>query len=170
MDEGDTSGDSSSGSHRVFNNTNTPNSLTATISRGHFHQCGTARRVKVYELQGEIWFDRGTGYCAGVYDEAFDEALLVARMETNCVKLKVESDVDEASHPENAAAAAGPVAAASSAEGQTSVTDGEDKDHFVLVVSENLETEDMLLNTRVVREDVYQRQQGESIVLNQISR
>lgn len=165
MDDGDTSADSSSSSHRVFNNTNTPNSLTATISRGHFHQCGTARRVKVYELQGEIWFDRGTGYCAGVYDEAFDEALLVARMENNCVKLKIESEGDEAGRSEAVAAAtaaaAATTAATGSTDGQSAITDGEDKDYFVLVVSENLETEDMLLNTRVVREDVYQRQQGE---------
>ncbi|MCO5570199.1 hypothetical protein L7F22_023917 [Adiantum nelumboides] len=164
MDDGDTSADSSSSSHRVFNNTNTPNSLTATISRGHFHQCGTARRVKVYELQGEIWFDRGTGYCAGVYDEAFDEALLVARMENNCVKLKIESEGDEAGRSEAVAAAtaaaAATTAATGSTDGQSAITDGEDKDYFVLVVSENLETEDMLLNTRVVREDVYQRQQA----------
>ncbi|KAK0520198.1 Platinum sensitivity protein [Tilletia horrida] len=62
-------------------------SPTSTVCRGSYHQCGTARRVKVYELQNDSWFDRGTGYCAGVYDELRDEALLVARKEEACTLL-----------------------------------------------------------------------------------
>ncbi len=55
--EEDASGDLSASSNEAL-------TLTSTVSRGNYHQCGSARRVKVYELKGETWFDRGTGYCA----------------------------------------------------------------------------------------------------------
>lgn len=127
-------------------------SLSATISRGAYHQCGTARRVKVYELKGETWFDRGTGYCAGVYDEHEDAALLVARMEDACQKLILNASEEgsesrpQASQPEKAGA------------------DGSEREPYVLVVNENLDSDELLLRTKVVRDDVYQRQQDTLVV------
>ncbi|KAJ9112184.1 hypothetical protein QFC20_002365 [Naganishia adeliensis] len=39
------------------------------------------KRVKVYELHGQAWEDKGTGFVEGIYDEASDEALLVVTRE-----------------------------------------------------------------------------------------
>ncbi|CAO1624116.1 unnamed protein product [Parajaminaea phylloscopi] len=132
--------------------------LTSTIARGAYHQCGTARRVKVYELSNETWQDRGTGYCAGVYDEGHDEALLVARMEDECLKI-------EGASPDPRRQL-----------GKTDPASGdEDEDEFSgpgekgpwpyhLIVSPTLEAEEILLKTRVVKEDVYQKQQDTLVV------
>lgn len=35
----------------------------------------------MYELRDGSWFDRGTGYCKGVYDETQDLALLLVEAE-----------------------------------------------------------------------------------------
>ncbi|CAD6928722.1 unnamed protein product [Tilletia controversa] len=83
-------------------------SPTSTVCRGSYHQCGTARRVKVYELQNDSWFDRGTGYCAGVYDEARDEALLVARREEACTLLARNGPVLSTSNINEAGGGAAP--------------------------------------------------------------
>lgn len=122
-------------------------SLSATLSRGVYHQCGTARRVKVYELKGETWFDRGTGYCAGVYDEQEDAALLVARMEEACQKLLLADDEDQ-----------------EQAIGLSQEENEDQRESYVLVVNENLDTDELLLKTKVVRDDVYQRQQDTLVV------
>lgn len=37
--------------------------------------------TKVYELHGQAWEDKGTGFVEGIYDEASDEALLVVTRE-----------------------------------------------------------------------------------------
>lgn len=134
-----------------------PLALSATLSRGAYHQCGTARRVKVYELKGETWFDRGTGYCAGVYDEHNDAALLVARMEETCRRLTLGSngtDEQPLGRPPE-----------STGDDEHMGAEGrEDREHYVLVVSENLDSDDLLLKARVVKEDVYQRQQDTLVV------
>ncbi|EJD01533.1 DUF625-domain-containing protein [Fomitiporia mediterranea MF3/22] len=39
------------------------------------------RRVKVYELIGSRWTDRGTAFCSGEYDNETEEARLIARAE-----------------------------------------------------------------------------------------
>ncbi|WOO79694.1 putative protein [Vanrija pseudolonga] len=39
------------------------------------------KRVKVYELRDQAWFDRGTGHCKGVYDDQNDVALLIVEAE-----------------------------------------------------------------------------------------
>ncbi|MCO5598655.1 hypothetical protein L7F22_052752 [Adiantum nelumboides] len=117
----------------------------------------SARRVKVYELKGETWFDRGTGYCAGVYDEHNDAALLVARMEETCRRLTLGSNgTDEqplGRPPEQAGE-----------DEQVGAEGREDREHYVLVVSENLDSDDLLLKARVVKDDVYQRQQDTLVV------
>ncbi|PWN18063.1 DUF625-domain-containing protein [Microstroma glucosiphilum] len=106
--------------------------LTSTIARGPFHQCGTARRVKVYRLEGESWIDNGTGYCAGVYDEVHDEALLVARVEDS-------SALDPPPPPSI--------------------------QPYYLIVSEDMDVDEhIMLNTQVVKEDVYQKQQDTLVV------
>lgn len=38
-----------------------------------FNQKTDLRRVKVYELQGDTWLDRGTGHCIGVFDPHSNE-------------------------------------------------------------------------------------------------
>lgn len=73
------------------------------------------RRVKVYELQEEKWFDRGTGYCTGEIQKA-------------------------------------------SGDGETV-----QEDAFILVRSEENEAE-ILLRSKIVRDDVYQKQQDTLIV------
>lgn len=111
--------------------------LATTVIRGAYHQCGSGRRVKLYELEGQAWVDRGTGYCAGVYDEAHDEALLVTRREEHC-----EALTEPAEH------------AAEATEPST----------YMLVVSTQLDTDDYLLRSPVVKDDVYQRQQDTLVV------
>ncbi|KAK0547392.1 Platinum sensitivity protein [Tilletia horrida] len=224
-------------------------SPTSTVCRGSYHQCGTARRVKVYELQNDSWFDRGTGYCAGVYDEARDEALLVARKEEACTLLarnglatgsndgeaadgippgdlsilptaassdtnavpaapnlasvELPSSSEAANEPSSSApseAAAAPaanpppsaeisatgstdqVASTSTAAGSstsnapgtalgiptvdTTPMSGSKplESEYVIVVSEDLNTDDVILKSRVLRDDVYQRQ-AETLVV-----
>ncbi|ORX34996.1 component of IIS longevity pathway SMK-1-domain-containing protein [Kockovaella imperatae] len=39
------------------------------------------KRVKVYELRENSWYDRGTGHCRGVYDDAQDLAMLIVEAE-----------------------------------------------------------------------------------------
>lgn len=73
----------------------------------------------MYELRDSSWFDRGTGFCKGVYDEAQDIALLVVEAED----IGVEGGKPEA-------------------------PGGFLKD-------------ELLLNARVEREDIYAKQQGE---------
>ncbi|KLO19930.1 DUF625-domain-containing protein [Schizopora paradoxa] len=41
------------------------------------------RRVKVYELIGSRWTDRGTAFCSGDFDEPTQQAKLIARSETD---------------------------------------------------------------------------------------
>nr|CDI52086.1 conserved hypothetical protein [Melanopsichium pennsylvanicum 4] len=150
--EEDASGDLSASSNEAL-------TLTSTVSRGNYHQCGSARRVKVYELKGETWFDRGTGYCAGVYDETVDEALLVARREEKCQFLEgldVPAEQDASENESILGSITGQDAATKSSQPQPC--------QFVVVVSENLESEDILLASKVVKEEVYQRQQDTLVV------
>lgn len=156
--EEDAAGDLSASSNEAL-------TLTSTVSRGNYHQCGSARRVKVYELKGETWFDRGTGYCAGVYDETVDEALLVARREEKCqflegIDVPTEADVDENGSILGATAGEDDAAAATQKAQATQAQPCQ----FVVVVSENLESEDILLASKVVKEEVYQRQQDTLVV------
>ena len=109
---------------------------STTVSRGTFHQCGAGRRVKLYALEEDAWADRGTGYCAGVYDEEMDDALIVVRREENCESLGAVEDAENA----------------------------KDDAPYMVVVSDNLDSEEFLLRTSVAKEDVYQRQQDTLIV------
>lgn len=120
---------------------------SSTVSRGNYHQCGAGRRVKLYMLEGEAWDDKGTGYCAGVYDEGSDDALIVVRKEDKCESLGAvsdelpdDADVDELEGKRDAAVP------------------------YMVVVSETLDTDDILLQSKVVKEDVYQRQQDTLVV------
>ncbi|WFD27095.1 Platinum sensitivity protein [Malassezia nana] len=117
--------------------------FSSTISRGGYHQCGSGRRVKFYVLENQAWADRGTGYCAGVYDEKNDEALLVARREETCTSLGSVSDipVQEGTQEEDVS-----------------------PQEYMLVVSDSLASEDFLLHAPVIKEDVYQRQQETLVV------
>ncbi|WFD22844.1 Platinum sensitivity protein [Malassezia equina] len=117
--------------------------FSSTMSRGGYHQCGSGRRVKFYVLENQAWADRGTGYCAGVYDEKHDEALLVARKEETCTSL---GSVADASVPEGVQ------------EGDASPQE------YMLVVSESLASDDFLLHAPVIKDDVYQRQQDTLVV------
>lgn len=92
---------------------------------------------QVYELRGQAWEDRGTGFVEGIYDEASDEALLVVTRE-------------ETATPEH------PVQAEQPGPGEASVEPGgffrEGEDPF-------------LLRSRVGKTDQYSRQQGEGFIL-----
>lgn len=135
--------------------------LTSTIARGAYHQCGTARRVKVYELAGETWEDRGTGYCAGVYDEGHDEALLVARLEEHSIKL--EGAMPDPRRPPNRLDSILPIGSeGEGAEGTPAETAGPFP--YFLIVSQDLSTDAIMLKSRVVKEDVYQKQQETLVV------
>lgn len=50
---------------------NLTTTLPASIEPSHL------KKVKVYELRAEAWFDRGTGHVHGLYDEEKDRAMLV---------------------------------------------------------------------------------------------
>lgn len=117
--------------------------FSSTMTCGSYHQCGSGRRVKFYVLENQAWADRGTGYCAGVYDEKHDEALLVARKEETCTSL-------------------GSVADANASEGAQD--DDAQPQEYMLVVSESLSSDDFLLHAPVIKEDVYQRQQETLVV------
>ncbi|TKY84972.1 hypothetical protein EX895_006052 [Sporisorium graminicola] len=156
--EEDASGDLSASSNEAL-------TLTSTVSRGNYHQCGSARRVKVYELKGETWFDRGTGYCAGVYDETVDEALLVARREEKCQFLEgIDVPAEAEADPAEPILGAATSEDAPTAGAQKAPTTQPQPCQFVVVVSENLESEDILLASKVVKEEVYQRQQDTLVV------
>lgn len=110
--------------------------FSSTVTRGQYHQCGAGRRVKLYFLDGQAWIDRGTGYCAGVYDEDKDRALLVARREEFCDVL-----------------------------GDVAAQPGDSDEAYTLVIDESLGTDDaLLLCSPVVKDDVYQRQQDTLVV------
>jgi hypothetical protein len=97
--------------------------------------CSSA--LQVYELRGQAWEDRGTGFVEGIYDEASDEALLVVTRE--------ESN-DPANGPEQ-----GDVTGQGENENEAAEPGGffrEGEDPF-------------LLRTRVGKADPYSRQQGE---------
>ena len=49
----------------------------------------------MYELRESSWFDRGTGYCKGVYDETRDIALLLVEREENSVDKIPEDEEGE---------------------------------------------------------------------------
>ncbi|PKI82928.1 Platinum sensitivity protein [Malassezia vespertilionis] len=112
--------------------------FSSTVTRGNFHQCGSGRRVKLYALKGQAWMDCGTGYCAGVYNEEKDEALLVVRKEEFCESI---GDVADAAAP---------------------VLDAPQS--YMLVVRASLDTDDFILCSPVAEEDVYQRQQDTLVV------
>ena len=132
----------------AHNGSAAPLLFSSTTSRGQYHQCGSGRRVKLYVLEDQTWVDRGTGYCAGVYDEAKDEALLVVRKEEYCESL---GKVEDAS-----AIVSGP----SSQADLGLMTPHE----YILVVSESLNTDDYILNAPVIKDDVYQRQHDTLVV------
>ncbi len=164
-----------------------PMSLTSTISRGTYHQCGTARRVKVYELKNEVWFDHGTGYCAGVYDEEQDQALLLAKAEEYCRYISISATASPKPAPAEAQQPQQPpqqqqqdqseaADKAGEGEGDGTQTKREAKpiqvgaagdeqtlaDQFIIVVSDQLDAREVLLCTSIVREEIFQRQQGAS--------
>lgn len=132
----------------AHNGSAAPLLFSSTTSRGQYHQRGSGRRVKLYVLEDQTWVDRGTGYCAGVYDEAKDEALLVVRKEECCESLgKVED-------------ASAIVSRSSSQADLGSMTPQE----YILVVSESLNTDDYILDAPVIKDDVYQRQHDTLVV------
>ncbi|KAK9464030.1 component of IIS longevity pathway SMK-1-domain-containing protein [Lipomyces oligophaga] len=51
----------------------------------------TPRRVKVYELQHESWYDRGTGFCVGDYVQ--DEAFILVKSEDAAEKYLLETRI-----------------------------------------------------------------------------
>lgn len=60
---------------------------------------GQLKKVKVYELRNDAWFDRGTGHVHGLYDEGTDQALLVVTAEEvldKSVKARIEKEKEEA--------------------------------------------------------------------------
>ena len=42
----------------------------------------------MYELRDSSWFDRGTGYCKGIYDDTQDLALLIVESEEEGAKVE----------------------------------------------------------------------------------
>ncbi|CAE6527395.1 unnamed protein product [Rhizoctonia solani] len=52
------------------------------------------RRVKVYELKGACWNDRGTGMCSADYDEATEKAVIIVKSEftdTELLRCEIQS-------------------------------------------------------------------------------
>ncbi|WFC97518.1 Platinum sensitivity protein [Malassezia yamatoensis] len=159
-------------------------SSTSRVARGVYHQCGTGRRVKVYILKGQAWVDQGTGYCVGVYDESKDQALLVVRKEDNCEAL---GDVDPTQQPSSVQREASeqePLTkkqAQSSSHGESTSESHETDpsyqkenderavsqfapEKYMLVVSERMDSDEYLLCSPVIKDDVYQRQQDTLVV------
>ncbi|KZV75083.1 DUF625-domain-containing protein [Peniophora sp. CONT] len=61
-----------------------------TSSEGDNHEL---KRVKVYELQGQRWVDQGTAFCFGHYDEAANEAMLIARAESDYATVVLQTTI-----------------------------------------------------------------------------
>ncbi|KAJ9098807.1 hypothetical protein QFC19_006284 [Naganishia cerealis] len=100
------------------------------------------KRVKVYELRGQAWEDRGTGFVEGIYDETSDEALLVVTR---------EESHDDANRPER-----GEVTGPGDNENEPAEPGGffrEGEDPF-------------LLRTKVGKADPYSRQQDEQVPMS----
>jgi hypothetical protein len=91
--------------------------------------------IKVYELRDSSWFDRGTGHCKGVYDDTQDLALIIVEAEP----------MPEGQDGDSGGSGSG---SGSGSEG------GEGEGGFL--------KEELLLSTKVEKEDIYARQQGTS--------
>lgn len=87
----------------------------------------------MYELRDSSWYDRGTGYCKGVYDDTRDLALLIVEAEEQ---------------PEKGG------------EGEDGVGGSDEPGGFL--------KEELLLSSRVEKDDIYARQQGRCYVVSEL--
>jgi hypothetical protein len=121
------------------------------------------KKVKVYELRNEAWFDRGTGHVHGLYDEDTDQALLVVTAEH--VPLSEEERLKE---EEKRAKMEVDVADQG---GGFLLPDEEDKDAGLgeLPVIKGIRSKGVegrvIMHSLVQAKDVYQRQQGQLVFL-----
>lgn len=97
--------------------------------------------MKVYELHGQAWEDKGTGFVEGIYDEASDEALLVVTREEN---RDDEAGIEQGEQ-----------------DGATENDDGPMEPGGFLREGED----PFLLRSKVGKTEQYSRQQGESVGL-----
>ena len=111
--------------------------LPATIEPSHL------KKVKVYELRAEAWFDRGTGHVHGLYDEQADRALLVVTGEE-----VYNPAVDDAPGPPQA----------DGTEGGGFVR--EEKEWGTVDVGEGGRKGRCLMMSFIQARDIYQKQQG----------
>lgn len=59
-----------------------PNGEGASAATARAAESGISqKKVKVYELRNDAWFDRGTGFVHGLYDEGVDQAALAVTAE-----------------------------------------------------------------------------------------
>ena len=96
----------------------------------------------MYELRGQAWEDRGTGFVEGIYDEASDEALLVVTREDTAAAEQTE----QGGQPDPEEEPVGPGGF---------LREGEDP---------------FLLRSRVGKTEQYSRQQGETSVVFSLHR
>lgn len=117
--------------------------LPATIETSHL------KKVKVYELRAEAWFDRGTGHVHGLYDEQADRALLVVTGEE-----VYNPAVDDAPAP----------APTDGGEGGGFVR--EEKEWGTVDVGEGGRKGRCLMMSFIQARDIYQKQQGAYLTIS----
>ncbi|KAL7410975.1 component of IIS longevity pathway SMK-1-domain-containing protein [Mrakia frigida] len=109
------------------------------------------KKVKVYELRNDSWFDRGTGHVHGLYDEGTDQALLVVTAEVLMLDPAEEEDGGGGGFvKEDAAEEDG----AGGVENETTIR---------TIRSKGVEGK-ILMHSHIQGKDVYQRQQDTLIV------
>jgi len=109
------------------------------------HQSTDRRRVKVYELRNNDWFDRGTGFCTAAFVPVRNTLAprTCAPIYSSCHSCSPLSSIttpatDHAHAPQ---------------------VEGGPKEPRVIVESED-QPDRLLLETRICREDGFQKQQG----------
>lgn len=101
------------------------------------HQGTDKKRVKVYELRNNDWFDRGTGFCRATYKPVCFAPYPALLCESTSLHL-FDHVTNIHSHLKN---------------------EGGQKDAIVIVESED-QPERLLLKTKIQKEDGFQKQQG----------
>lgn len=120
------------------------------------------KKVKVYELRNEAWFDRGTGHVHGLYDEDTDQALLVVTAEPVSLSEQERSKAEEVKKQKSL------LDAGEDGGGFLHPDDDKDAGLGELPVIKGIRAKGVegrvIMHSQVQGKDVYQRQQGQSSV------
>jgi protein phosphatase-4 regulatory subunit 3 len=112
------------------------------------HQSADKKRVKVYELRNNDWFDRGTGFCTAAFVLVRYASFFLP------VLLRASSPAHPRAYHSRLLRRATLTVAM-----YAQVEDGQPKEPRVIVESED-QPDRLLLETKICKEDGFQKQQG----------